>query len=206
MGVAGAMALGTVATATPAVATPRGRVWHGGRSDNGWPILEKAERFDIEGSGQSVRLVEGDAATILLSVARRFHYEIDQLREGDVVGHSTSRRVRERYESNHLSGTAIAIRPHAYPAGVKGGLYPHELVVVRDILAELGGVVVWGGDLKTPKESHFQIAQPPGHPLVESVARRIRGLDDSPGRGAGSLDAFDPARRRRASAFAEKNA
>ena len=209
--VAGAMVLGSVGTAGPASAAaasaPTG-VWQGDRSVNGWPVLAEATEYDIEGSGQSVRLADGDASVLLLHVARRFHYEIDQLRRGDVQGHRPSRhmqiqvQVQERYESNYLSGTAIAIRPDAYPVGVKGGLYPHELLVVRDILTELDGAVRWGGDFGTPKESHFEIALRPGHPKLKGVARKIRGWNDSPGEGAGSVDAFDTKRRAKAKAFA----
>lgn len=183
------------------------RRWSGGTSANGWPVLEEAKSFRIEGSGRSVRLADGDAAVILLNVARRFHYEIDQLRADDVAGHTTNRTVVQAYESNYLSGTALAIRPLAYPSGVKGGLYPHELVVVRDILAELDGVVAWGGDFDTPKESHFEIAYEPGHPRVKGVARTIRGWHEGPGdEGAGTIDAFDPERRRRSRAFARRAA
>ncbi|WP_173317923.1 hypothetical protein [Streptomyces fulvorobeus] len=193
------------APGVPSADGARGRAWPGAKSANGWPVLEAAELLHIEGSGQSVRLADGDAAVILLHVARRFHYEIDQLRTGDVTGHSTTREVVEDYESNYLSGTALAIRPLAYPVGVKGGLYPNELVVVRDILAELDGVVRWGGDLATPKESHFEIAYRPGHPRVKGVARKIRGWQAGPGSaGAGTVDAFDPKRRSRSQAFARR--
>ncbi|HWU07321.1 MAG TPA: hypothetical protein VN520_13245 [Streptomyces sp.] len=186
---------------------PGSRRWTGTKSANGWPVLEEAELFRIEGSGRSVRLAAGDAAVILLHVARRFHYEIDQLREGDITGHSTTRSTVQDYESNYLSGTALAIRPLAYPVGVKGGLYPHELVVVRDILAELDGTVTWGGDLATPKESHFELAYKPGHPKVKGVARTIRGWQAGPGSaGAGTVDVFDPERRSKATAFARRAA
>ncbi|MER5356899.1 hypothetical protein [Streptomyces sp. NPDC002785] len=208
-----ALGAATALTALPGVAhaaegaPPAGRRWSGGKSANGWPVLEEAKLFRIEGSGQSVRLTDGDAAVILLHVARRFHYEVDQLRAGDVSGHSTDRTITEEYESNYLSGSALAIRPHAYPVGVKGGLYPQELVVVRDILAELDGVIAWGGDFGTPKESHFEIAYKPGHPKVKGVARTIRGWQEGPGNGgAGSVDAFDPQRRRRARTFARRAA
>ncbi|WP_405777291.1 hypothetical protein [Streptomyces sp. NBC_01538] len=206
--VAGAVVLGSVGTAAPAsaaVPAPAGG-WKGGRSANGWPVLTQATEYDIEGSGQSVRLADGDASVLLLHVARRFHYEIDELRKGDVHGHRSSGAVRAPYESNHLSGTALAIRPEAYPVGVKGGLYPRELAIVRDILTELDGAVRWGGDFETPKESHFEIALRPGHPKLKGVARKIRGWNDSPGEGAGSIDAFDPKRRAKARAFTLRSA
>ncbi|MFF5051309.1 hypothetical protein ACFY2P_32015, partial [[Kitasatospora] papulosa] len=65
-----------------AAGAPTGRRRPGAKSANGWPVLDEAELLPIEGSGRSVRLAGGDAAVILLHVARRFHYEIDQLREG----------------------------------------------------------------------------------------------------------------------------
>ncbi|OKI01326.1 hypothetical protein A6A06_17055 [Streptomyces sp. CB02923] len=210
---AGAAALGLPAlTPATAVAAPLradqalrtdqpATTWRGPRSANGWKILDEAETHPIEGSGQSVRLAGGDAAILLLHVARRFHYEIDQLRADDVTGHRTSRTIRQPHESNYLSGTAIAIRPHAYPLGVKGGLYPHELIVVRDILTELDGAVAWGGDFGTPQESHFEVALAPSHPKVRGVARKLRTWRDTPGMGAGTIDAFEPERREAVEAF-----
>ncbi|MBQ1092864.1 M15 family metallopeptidase [Streptomyces sp. B93] len=203
-GVVGALSLTTVgeAAAAPASAPAAGRSWTKDRSANGWEVLATATSFRIEGSGYRVQLAEGDAATVLLHVARRFNYEIDQLRSGDVHGWSDDREVAADYESNHLSGTAVAIRPLAYPVGSRGNLYPNELVVVRDILTEMDGVVVWGGDFATPKESHFEIAVPPGHPRLKGVARKIRGWEAGPGNeGAGAVDAFDAKRRSAARAF-----
>ncbi|MET9296629.1 hypothetical protein [Streptomyces sp. NPDC003077] len=208
--VAGAAALGLPALTPTATAAPlrpdqAATTWRGSRSANGWKILGQAETHPIEGSGHSVRLAGGEAATLLLHVARRFHYEIDELRADDVTGHRTSRTVRRPHESNYLSGTAIAIRPHAYPLGVRGGLYPHELVVVRDILAELDGAVAWGGDFDVPQESHFEVALGPTHPKVRGVARKLRTWRDTPGLGAGTVDAFEPGRREDAEAFVRRS-
>ncbi|MQS36002.1 M15 family metallopeptidase [Streptomyces katsurahamanus] len=204
-GVVGALALTTVGEAAAAPAADP--AWSAGRSRNGWQVLRTATSFRIEGSDSTVRLADGDAATVLLHVARRFNYEIDSLRSGDVRGWTDNRKVKAEYESNHLSGTAIAIRPLAYPAGSKGNLYPHELIVVRDILSELDGVVAWGGDFTTPKESHFEIAVKPGHPRLKGVARKIRGWEAGPGNeGAGAIDAFAPKRRSAARAFQRRAA
>ncbi|AZS84144.1 hypothetical protein AB0465_02475 [Streptomyces griseoviridis] len=188
-----------------AVASADTRTWKSATSKNGWSVLDEATVFTIEGSGRNVSLAKGDAATILLHVARRFHYEIDSLRAGDVHGWTINRDVAEAYESNYLSGSAIAIRPVAYPVGAKDNLYPNELVVVRDILAELDGVVAWGGDFKTPKESHFEIALKPSHPRVKGVARKILGWNDGPGNaGAGATDAFDPKRLKVSRTFRQR--
>lgn len=193
-GVAGAVALGApgAAHATPAAErTDRS----GKHSENGWPVLGSATSFDIEGSDQKVLLAGGDAATVLTYVARRFHYEIDSLRDGDVHGWVKARTLVESYESNYCSGSAIAIRPLCYPVGSRGNLYPNELVVVRDVLAELDGVVAWGGDFKRPKESHFEMAVRPGDAKLKRVARKIRAWNSGPSdEGAGATDAFAPER------------
>ena len=212
---AGATALGGLGSAPAAAAgragtragSVRASAWTRSRSANGWEVLDEATLYGIEGSGRSVRLAGADAATILLHVARRFHYEIDQLRKDDVRGHRTSRAVEQPYESNYLSGTAIEIREPAYPLGARAGFYPQELVVIRDILAELDGVVAWGGDFSVPKESHFEIALKPGHPKVKGTARKIAAWNAGPGgQGAGAVDAFDAGRQKRARAFARRSA
>ncbi|QFZ21485.1 M15 family metallopeptidase domain-containing protein [Saccharothrix syringae] len=159
--------------------------WTGRRSANGWPVLDEVPVHRIEGSDVDVPLRGGDVAAVLLHVARRFHYEIDALRAGEVVGHTRDREVAAPYESNHLSGTAIAIRPRAYPVGVAGGLFPHELAVVHAVVAELDHAVAWGGDEGTPKEGHFHIAVPPNR--LAAVAARVRAWDAAPGRGAGAV-------------------
>jgi hypothetical protein len=204
-GVAAAATLVSISGAPAASADTR--TWKNTTSENGWSVLDEATEFTIEGSGREVALAEGDAATTLLHVARRFHYEIDSLRAGDVHGWISNREVDESYESNYLSGSAIAIRPIWYPVGTMNNLYSNELVVVRDILAELDGVVAWGGDFKVPKESHFEIALKPGHPRVKGVARKIRGWNDGPGsNGVGAIDSFDPERLMVSRAFERRAA
>src|SRR3954471_17565435 len=135
------------APAAPASAAPKHPRWSGRISQNGWPIVDgtKVATVKVEGSNAGVALLPGDVATVLLHVARRFHYEVDALASGDVSGHATTRTVTAAYESNYLSGTALAIRPNVYPTGSAGNLFPTELLVVRDILAECDGVVRWGG-------------------------------------------------------------
>jgi hypothetical protein len=208
-GVAAGIAAAGVLAAPAAQAAPHARTWDRRTSRNGWPVLDHAPVFRIEGSPASVRLADGDAATILLHISRRFHYEIDELRKGDVHGHTAVRKIAQPYESNYLSGSAMAIRPDSYPVGVRGGYYPQQLLVIRDILAELDGAAVWGGDFQVPKEAHFEIAHQPGHPKVTGAARKIRSWTDGPGpvhQGAGVTDAFDPERLDRARAFARRGA
>lgn len=191
-----------------AAAAPRPWQWTAAASENGWPVrpgrgrADLVETYQIEGSNASVALLSGDVATVLTHVARRLHYELHALEPGDIRGHTTNRTVAARYESNHLSGTAIAILCGLYPLGARGGLFPAEVAVIRDILAECQGVVAWGGDAATPKEGHFQIGVRPGNARLRRVARQISGWAEHPGRGAGTLpDPFTPDRRRAARAL-----
>ncbi|WP_241777821.1 hypothetical protein [Streptomyces sp. CT34] len=136
---------------------------------------------------------------MLLYVARRYFYEIDsELKTEDITGHTTDRAVAAVFESNYLSGTAIAVRPHAYPLGADGCLFPQDVHVIRDILADCEGTVRWGGDEKLPKQSHFQIDVKPGDTKLARVATKIRGWQATPGKGAGTIDAFVPQRLRAA--------
>ncbi|WP_285773564.1 M15 family metallopeptidase [Microtetraspora sp. NBRC 13810] len=163
------------------------------RSANGWPIVDKLDEHKIEGSDLAVSVAGGPAAVILLHVARRFHYEVDHLKpeaSEEVVGYLPSGKFVQQYESNHSSGTAIAIRPNSYPTGVSGSFFPHELVVIRDILAECEGVVRWGGDERVPKESHFQIDVRPDDERLAALAEKISKWNRTPGLGAGARDPF----------------
>jgi hypothetical protein len=142
---------------------------------------------------------------VLLHVARRFHYEIGTLKAGDITGYTTDTVVSAPFETNYRSGTAIAIRPAMYPAGAENCLFPHEIAIVRDILAECEGVVRWGGDdKKTPKEGHFQIDVKPRDAALDRVVRKIAGWGEEPGKGAGvQADPFAIDRRRVAQDLAE---
>jgi hypothetical protein len=186
------------------------RVLTGKPSRNGWEMEKVADNRGniytrpVPGTpldGVQVRM--GDVETILVHVIRRFHYEIDELRAGDVVGWRSPGAVRKWLaESNQASGTAVQIRPGHYPAGIRGGFFPLQEVVIRDILAELDGVVRWGGDDAHVDEALFSIDVKPGDDRLARVANRIRGWKDEPGQGAGaSVDVTSRTRRAAAKAM-----
>ncbi|MEV7024901.1 hypothetical protein, partial [Kitasatospora sp. NPDC093558] len=132
------------------------RVLSGVRSANGWEMEKVADERGhvytrpVPGAPLDLRVRIGDVETVLVHVISRFHYEIDALREGDVVGWRTPDSVRASLaESNQASGTAVQIRPGFYPSGARGGFYPTEELTLRDILADCEGVVRWGGDDRT---------------------------------------------------------
>ncbi|AVZ72883.1 hypothetical protein SLUN_12465 [Streptomyces lunaelactis] len=170
------------------------RVLTGKPSRNGWEMEKVADdggniyTRPVPGTplaGVQVRM--GDAETVLVHVIRRFHYEIDELRKGGVVGWRSPGTVRKGLpESNQASGTAVQIQPGHYPAGTRGGFYPQQQVVIRDILAELDGVVRWGGDDSKPDEALFYVDVPPGDATLAKKAAQLRNWQDEPDKGAGT--------------------
>lgn len=107
--------------------------------------------------------------------------------------------------SNLASGTAVRIRPGHYPAGTRGGFFPLQEAVIRDILASLDGVVRWGGDDPRPDESLFSIDVPPGDDRLAAVAARLRGAEELPAERVGvAIDVAAPARRQAAAALRQR--
>ncbi|GAA2560136.1 hypothetical protein GCM10010435_34290 [Winogradskya consettensis] len=146
--------------------------------------------FPVEGTDATVQLLPGPAATVFLYAARRFHYEIDTLHAGDLVG----------------STDALDLRPGWYAPGVTGGLLPYQVTVIRDIIAECDGLLAWGGDAAVPQEGRFTLTVAPGNARLRALAGRLSGsLSGSLTRGrrsarvgAGTALPYTEARRRRA--------
>jgi D-alanyl-D-alanine carboxypeptidase len=165
-------------------------------SPNGWPINTGVDigggvwARPVPGAGFDVDVSIGDVEVILVHVARRFHYEVDTLGPGEVIGFKRAKGLA-RQELNHASGTAIDIRPRFYPIGASGGFFPHQVEVIRDILADCEGLVRWGGDFRTPDEAHFQIDAPPADERIAATAAKLRAWNFTPGMGAGVI--FNPA-------------
>ncbi|MER5865327.1 twin-arginine translocation signal domain-containing protein [Kitasatospora sp. NPDC002040] len=166
----------------------------GAPSKNGWPTEHSADSRGhvytrpVPGTPVQVQVRIGEVETVLVHVVRRFHYEIDALRAGDVVGWRPPGSVRrELAESNLASGTAVRIRPGSYPAGARGGFYPLELLTIRAVLAECDGVVRWGGDDRVPDESLFHLDVAPDSPRLARLVEQLRAREAAPGQGAGVL-------------------
>lgn len=191
----------------------RDRVLTGTTSRNGWPmekvVDDRGNIYTRQVPGtplDGVQMRMGDVEVVLVHLIRRYHYEVEELRVGDVVGWRAPRTVRRTSpQSDQASGTAVRIRPGHHPAGVSGGFFPLQISVIRDVLAELDGVVRWGGDDSTPDEALFAIAVGPDDERLAAVAGRLRGWQDDPARGAGTaVDVLAPARRRAAEALTRR--
>ncbi|MFJ3975696.1 hypothetical protein [Streptomyces sp. NPDC090021] len=180
------------------------RVQTGIPSTNGWEMEKVADDHGsvytrpvtgVPVGGIQMRMA--DVETVLVHVVRRFHYEVETLRGGDVTGWAQPDSVRKGLpESNLASGTAVRIRSGSYPVGARGGFYPLQEVTLRDILADCDGVVRWGGDDAKPDESLFYIDVRPGDERLGKVAAKIWEWNYTPGQGSGVLvDTFQPQRR-----------
>lgn len=159
---------------SPAVATPGG---------GGWPVDGRAiATFRVAGSGASVALRRGEPAAVLLHVARRWHYEIGALDTGEGGG-----------VAGGPAGTSIALHPTAYPAGGSERLWPHQEVIVRDILLDCEGTVAWGGDLTPVNASRFYLVAGPGDSTLARIAARLDTTAQAASRGQGAGRVADPA-------------
>lgn len=204
-----AAAVGSVLPAAPAAAREGRGPKRPATSENGWTIQANADldsqvwTRSVAGTGLSVPVWIGDVEAILLHVIRRFHYEIEEIQPNDLVGWTPASKVRKRGpESNLASGTAVRIRPGAR---AKGGFFPLQELVLRDILADCDGLVRWGGDDREVDESLFSIAAGPRDERVSAVGARLRGWETSPGEGAGiTVDVLSPSRRTRAEGLARR--
>jgi len=194
----GVLAVVSGTSITSALATaPSAGQWSGEVSANGWRIDPSSVTIHhVQGSAASLGLRRGDAGAVLLHVARRWHYEIAALDTGEgggATGHTTRRTVGADFESNHLSGTAVALHPTAYPLNGSEGLWPYQESIVRDILADCDGTVVWGGDLTPVKVSHFHIAARPGDRALARVAARLDSVRITARRAQTAGAVADPA-------------
>ncbi|MER7846260.1 hypothetical protein ABTZ03_20170 [Kitasatospora sp. NPDC096077] len=176
-------------------------------SANGWTLEKEANHVStvwtrqVAGTGLAVDIRIGDVEEILVHVIRRFHYEVEELPSGDLLGWQEIGGLRKALpESNLASGTAVRIRPGA---SAKGGFFAHQELVLRDILAECRGVVRWGGDDDEVDESLFYIAPGPKDRRVTRLADELRGWAARPGEGAGTpVDVQSPRRRTEATNLA----
>ncbi|WP_041985471.1 hypothetical protein [Streptomyces sp. AcH 505] len=165
---------------------------------NGWLVADSANTDQgvwsrpVSGAGFTVATRLGMVETVLVHVVRRWHYEIETLRAGEVVGWRPLTGLDAGHpEANQASGTAVTIRPGSYVKGARGGLTQPQRSVVRDILDDCGGLVRWGGDDDVPYEALFYIDIPPnaaarsGGGALVKLADKVRGWNQTPGLGAG---------------------
>jgi hypothetical protein len=145
-------------------------------SQNGWPVATSGRIATYTVPDTTVRLSmrTGDVATVLLYCAQRFHHEVEALHKGWCWGYA-ARKVRgsSSVVSNHASGTALDFNAPRHPLGVNGTYSSRQVAAIHKIIHDCGGVVRWGGDYSSRKDSmHFEINA--GSARVAALAVKIR--------------------------------
>lgn len=142
-------------------------------SQNGWPVRTSSADLTplpwVTG-----RVVPGDVYAVFDYLCRRFHREVEPIDPKSSWGYAY-RAVRGQTSgfSNHASGTAIDLNAPRHPLGRSGTFTPQQATAIRRILADLNGVVRWGGNYSGRKdEMHFEINAPAA--AVQKVAAMLK--------------------------------
>lgn len=147
------------------------------KSQNGWPVDESGalqDRSLIEGVKFPNGVRGGDVAEIFRHLVARFHREVERLIPGTCWGYRVKAIEGSDTPSNHGSGTAIDLNASRHPMGVRNTFSTKQQATIRAILADLDGVVRWGGDYSgRPDDMHFEIVKGPA--AVRALAAKLRG-------------------------------
>lgn len=138
------------------------------KSQNGWTVLENRPPYiQVPGTDTRIAVRPGNAAIVLIEVARRFNSEVEPLDGGirDEWGWAYRPiRGKETGFSNHASATAIDLNATKHPRGVKNTFSAKKKKAVRAILEDFvdpvtGACVIrWGEDYTTTIDGmHFEI-------------------------------------------------
>jgi hypothetical protein len=144
-------------------------------SQNGWPVIGRPMVVDRPVVGVEFpngwRI--GDVDAIFTYLIERLHAEVEPIDDGGCWGWFVKTIEGSKTVSNHASGTAIDYNAPAHPMGVRNTYSKARQRKIRAILADLDGVVRWGGDYTgRPDDMHFEINR--GAAAVRAVATKIR--------------------------------
>ncbi|MFC8872224.1 hypothetical protein ACFUAC_31990 [Streptomyces sp. NPDC057148] len=182
------------ATAAGRIASaPRTRPTRRPLSQNGWEIQNQANHVStvltrsVSGTGFHVDVRIGLPELLLLHIARRFHYEVRELRAGDLQGWSRIGRTPLTSPASNLSsGTALRIVPGAR---AQGSYFPPQVRTIREIVGDCAGTVRWGGDDDSVDASLYYLAVGPDSEELLRVAPKFQEWSDRLGAGAGVITA-----------------
>lgn len=144
-------------------------------SQNGWPVVGAAAVVDraVLGVEFPNGWLKGDVDIVFTHLIGRLHREVEPIDQGGCWGWFVKTIEGSSTISNHASGTAIDYNAPAHPLGRRNTYSASDQAKIRAILADLGGVVRWGGDYTgRPDDMHFEIVK--GAAAVKAVAARIR--------------------------------
>lgn len=140
-------------------------------SQNGWAVVSSAALTVL--SWVTGRVRPGDVWVVFDYLCRRFNAEVETIIPAASWGYAL-RDVRGSTDtSNHASGTAIDLNAPKHVLGRRGTFTTAQVAAIRRILADLDGVIRWGGDYTgRPDEMHFEVNASASR--LAAVAARIR--------------------------------
>lgn len=120
---------------------------------------------DVPGSVVNLSVRYGSPGSLLIYVAEQFDKRVEDIDQAyghpvDDGGYNYRNVGGANSWSNHASATAIDLNWNKHPRGARGTFISAKVAVIRQILAECGGAVYWGGDYRSPSivdEMHFEI-------------------------------------------------
>jgi len=136
------------------------------KSQNGWPAKANLKTVVIEPvKGVKLRIVDNHYVEYVFTyLVQQYHKRVDKVtgpHKADDWGFAyRANRNAPNSLSNHASGTAIDLDATEHPNGVptKKTFSQKQIQEIHKILAELDGVVRWGGTYTTtPDAMHFEI-------------------------------------------------
>lgn len=141
-------------------------------SQNGYEANNPALMTAIEIPGGTLRVRSGSVSIVFKWLAEQFNARVEPLKWPGCWGYA-ERQIRGGVEiSNHASGTAVDFNAPDHPMTKRGTFTAPEEKAIRDILAEAGGVIRWGGNYQIrADEMHFEINANLG--AVTAFANRI---------------------------------
>lgn len=150
-------------------------------SYNGWPASTDPAKigikpFAVAGRSFPGGVKGGSVHWVLKYVAAQMHVRVESLYTGidkDDWGYSYRQNRNANNLSCHSSGTAIDVNATEHPNGQRNTFTYAQVLEIRKILKEVGGVVRWGGDFSDTKdEMHFEIKS--NATAVAAVAKKLQ--------------------------------
>jgi hypothetical protein len=146
------------------------------KSQNGWIAGDTGaldRGFSVAGVTFPGGVRRGDVSDVLGYVAEQVHARVEPLVPGWCWGYNHRPVTGGGSLSNHASGTAIDVNAPKHPYGKRDTFTPAQRGAIRQILAEVGGAVRWGGDYTGNRDDmHFEINVSAAR--VAEVAARLR--------------------------------
>lgn len=149
-------------------------------SYNGWsaPPPSGIRPLVVDGASIAPGVRDDDDVFVILQyVAVEFDKRVEWLRPGWCWGFNYRATTGGTTLSNHASASAEDLNAplHPYNVPASRNLTPAQIAEIHQILAELDGVVRWGGDYSSNVDAmHFELNVTPESGRVRAVADKIR--------------------------------